>query len=102
MEDDAAVTKERTRALDDGQVRVDIGLLVIGGDGAVLAAQVADLASRRLGGIAWRGLTTDEWIEVGKSLGAVAIFWNRVDVEVIGWMVSDYTNTCRRRLFGTY
>lgn len=49
---------------------------------AMLAGEVASLASLWCGWIALWLLTTDEWVEVGKSAGAVArgIDWENVDV----------------------
>lgn len=85
MEDEAAVAEEGAGALDDGEVRVDVGLFVVDGDGAVLAAQVTDLARLGLGAIALGGLAADEGIEMGESLGAVAIFGDGVNVEVVCW-----------------
>lgn len=50
---------------------------------AVLAAQVADLASLGEPGVAGGFLATDEGIEMSQRLRAVAVGRDRVDVDVV-------------------
>jgi len=58
------------------------GLEGTGGDVAVLAGQIADLALFRCGRIAWWALASLGGVEVGQGSGAIAVgrHWGVVDV----------------------
>ena len=90
MEDKTAVAKEGTRTLVESKVVV----LVVGGVAVVLgldvapfAAQVTDLARFRGRGVTRNILTPDEWIQVSKRRGAIAVFGNGFHVDVVSWEV---------------
>lgn len=88
VNDDASVAKIGWRFRVSGEVEVKVGdLEVLLGcsvvDGAVFAAQITALAGRWLISIAWWCLAAAVRVEVAACARAVAIFGNRVDVDVV-------------------
>lgn len=85
MEDDASVGDIRAGALGQGRVRVvergRVGRRAV--DLAVLPAQVTLLARLRPRRIARRVLPSDVLVEMREGAGAVAVFGDRGDVDVI-------------------
>ena len=88
MDDDAAVAEERSHAFLGRGVEFEIEGLETGGigrdsDGAMLAAQIADLARLGLGGVAGGRFATFVGVKMAESAGAVAIGGHWGDVNVI-------------------
>jgi hypothetical protein len=85
VDDEASVTEVGPNTLFCGhELVVERHLKRIRCDLAVLAAQVADLASLREPSVTCRVLATEERIEMSQRLGAVAIARDRIDVDVVG------------------
>lgn len=86
MDDEAAVAEEGGVALERRRELVQVGRLEgVRRDGAVLAAQVADLARLLQGLVAGHRVAADEWVEVGRGVGAVAVAGDGLVVQVVGW-----------------
>lgn len=88
MDDNGAVTDEATQTGQGGCVQVEVLLGETGAvDGAILAAEVTDLAGLRLAGITWRVLTALVRVEMGEGASAVAVGRNRLVVDVVHWVL---------------
>ena len=89
MDDYGAIAEKGADALLGRGVQVGVGLLegavLVGDDVAPLAGQVAHLTGGGLLGVAGGRFAADEGVQVGERLGAVAVFGDGVDVEVVGW-----------------
>lgn len=84
MDDNRAIAEESANTLLSGKILVDVRLLEAGGlDLAVFSAVVADLAGFWLGLVAGGVFAADEGVEMGEGLGAVAIFGDRLVVDMI-------------------
>jgi hypothetical protein len=60
----------------------------------MLAAQVTDLASLGQLGIAGRVFAADKGIQMGEGLGAVAVTWDRIGVDMIGCRQKGVSHHC--------
>jgi hypothetical protein len=91
MENKALVTHESWRARSEGEVVVGI----VGVEtrevrnGAVFAAEIADLASCGLERIAWNSLASVVGIEMGQCSSTAAIAWNGIGVDVVDCRASS-------------
>lgn len=84
MDDEGAVSEEGAEALLGGGEVVEVGGVEgVGGDLAVLAGEVADLAGLGEELVAGGGFAADEGVEVCEGCGAVAVGGNGEGVEVI-------------------
>lgn len=85
MENEAAVAHVRWCIWHEGDVVIGI----VGaeswesGNGAMFAAEVADLACLRLRVVTWRGLTTGVRVEMGEGSRTVAVTGNVLIVDVV-------------------
>lgn len=88
VDDDGAVADEATQTGQCGCVEVEVLLGQTGAvDGAVLAAEITDLAGLRLGRIAERVFAALVGVEMGEGAGAVAVGGNGLVVDVVHWVL---------------
>ena len=86
MNNDRAIPEECTRTAGSGEVEIGVsGCERVGGDVAKFSTEIADLTGLRLTGVTNWIFTTDERIEMGKCLGAVAIGRDRLIMNVVDW-----------------
>lgn len=85
VEDHTAIAEEGWVSWSEGEVLVG----VVGAEaweswnGSVFAAQVTDLAGRRVVFVAWRILATTVWIKMSGGRGAISVCWHRLVVDVV-------------------
>ena len=88
MNDDTPIAEEGFGTLHGGDVEFEVGGLEGGGgDVAVFARQVADLAGFGVGGVAGGDLAAEVGVQVGFGAGAGTVGWDGLVVDVVDWVV---------------
>jgi hypothetical protein len=87
VEDHTAVAEECWVSWNEGEVLVGVVCAEAreSWNGSVFAAQVTDLAGRRVVFVAWRILATTVWIKMGGGRGTISGRWHRLVVDVVDW-----------------